>query len=98
VMAAVAADTPELHGLDRAALTRAARENLERKGLVTAVRELAAPMTDPKARLLAVRCCARVLAADGVVAGAELEVIGQLRRSFGYSVDEIEEILTGLRR
>lgn len=98
VMSAIVNDTPELHALDRGALTRAARGALDRQGLVGAVRELAAPIADPGARLLAVRCCARVLAADGVVAGAELEVMGELRRCFRYTVEEIEEILTAQRR
>ena len=94
-MAEIVTDTPELQYLgDRAALTRSARGLVERKGLIAAVREVAMPIIEPAARLLAVRCCARVLAADGVVAGAELEVMGQLRRCFGYTVEDIEEILT----
>jgi hypothetical protein len=94
VMAEIVTDTPELHDLgERAALTRAARGLLESKGLIAAVREVAMPIVEPDARLLAVRCCARVLAADGVVAGAELEVMGQLRRCFGYTVEDIEDIL-----
>ena len=94
-IAGIIRDTDELQDVgDRAALARAARALLERKGLIAAVREVATPIAAADARLLAVRCCARVLAADGVVAGAELEVMGQLRRCFGYSVEEIEEIIT----
>ena len=95
VMAGIVNDTAALQELgDRAALTRAARGLLERKGLSAAVRDLATPISAANSRLLAIRCCARVLAADGVVADAELEVMGQLRLCFGYTVEEIETIIS----
>ena len=86
-IAAIVGDTPDLQRLpDRGGLARAARELLDAKGLAAAVREVAAPIAGDDARKLAVRCCTRVLAADGVVARAELELIGQLRRAFGYTL------------
>jgi hypothetical protein len=86
-------ETPELSELkDREGLALAARRLLKQKGLIGAVQELAIPISQ-EMRELAFTCCGRILAADGVVAGPELEVIGQLRRTFGYSLFEIERVV-----
>ena len=98
VAARLVRETAELQALsDRGQLSKDARELLKRKGLIGAVQELAVAIGDARSRELAVVCCARVLAADGVVAGPELEVMGQLRRSMGYSVEELEHIIASSR-
>ena len=99
VMASIVQQTADLQGLsDRAGLARAARVLLDQNGLAAAVGEIAGPIVDPGFRELAVQCCARVLAADGAVATSELDLMTALRRSFGYTVEEIERILTVRRR
>jgi hypothetical protein len=94
-MSRLLSHTPELHAVrNQKKLARAARDLLERRGLIGAVQELAIPIA-AELHPLTVACCARVLAADGVVAGAELEIMGQLRRTFGYALHDIEELIAG---
>lgn len=91
-------EIPELHEVKgRNRLARAAGRLLRRRGLIGAVQELAIPIA-PALHRVAIECCAQVLAADGVIAGPELEVMGQLRRTFGLSAGEVERVIAASAR
>lgn len=92
-------ELPELQGLDdRAALSKAAREKLEKLGVRGSVAEIAAGISDEPSRRIALQCCARVLAADGRLAHQEFAVISELRKAFSLDVSAVEQIIGQLKK
>jgi tellurite resistance protein len=77
-------------------IARGIRARIEEKGLDASLREAAAAISDDD-RELAFRFCAKVLNADGRLAGEEADVLATLQELFGLSGDEVKVLLRDLQ-
>jgi uncharacterized tellurite resistance protein B-like protein len=77
---------------DRSAIAREVRERVAAKGVDAALREAAAAVA-PEDREAAFRFCARVVDADGEMAGEDAEVLGTLQEIFGLSGDDVVRLI-----
>jgi cysteine sulfinate desulfinase/cysteine desulfurase-like protein len=80
------------HGPQATAATRA---RLAEVGLDRAVRELAHKVRERSHRELALRCCGRVVSADGKLVAEEARVLGLLREAFLINPEELRRMLVG---
>ena len=88
-------DVPELAALeDRRGLGDAAKRTLDELGLDAAVAQIAEPLRAREDQELAFTCCVRILEADGVIAPEEFRVLRILRRLFGFTQDEVNELIS----
>jgi hypothetical protein len=85
---------PRLVGVqDPAGIGRAVRARLAEAGLEDALREVAEPIEDRSDRELAFQLCAKVVRADGDIAGEEAGVLGDLQILFGFTNEEVKRLL-----
>ncbi|HYS10501.1 MAG TPA: TerB family tellurite resistance protein [Myxococcales bacterium] len=77
---------------NRSAIAREVRERVAAKGADAALREAAAAVA-PEDREAAFRLCARVVGADGEMAGEDAEVLGTLQEIFGLSGDDVVRLI-----
>ena len=92
---AVMAEMPELAALyDKRGLADAAKRALDELGLDAAVAQIAEPLRTREDQELAFVCCIRMLEADGVIAPEEFRVLRILRRLFGFSVDDVNRMMS----
>ena len=74
-----------------AALRLVRRLSLELQGRVPIAAE---PLGTREDQELAFVCCVRMLEADGIIAPEEFRVLRILRRLFGFSVDEVNRMMS----
>ena len=92
---AILAEVPELAALnDKRGLADAAKRALDELGLDAAVAQIAEPLRTRQDQELAFLCCVRMLEADGVIAPEEFRVLRILRRLFGFSLGEVNRIMS----
>ena len=92
---AIMAEVPELAALyDKRGLADAAKRALDELGLDAAVAQIAEPLGTREDQELAFVCCVRMLEADGIIAPEEFRVLRILRRLFGFSVDEVNRMMS----
>jgi hypothetical protein len=92
---AVMAEVPELAALyDKRGLADAAKRALDELGLDAAVAQIAEPLRTREDQELAFVCCVRMLEADGVIAPEEFRVLRILRRLWGFSVHDVNRMMS----
>jgi len=92
---AILAEVPELAALyDKRGLADAAKRALDELGLDAAVAQIAEPLRTRQDQELAFLCCVRMLEAHGVIAPEEFRVLRILRRLFGFSLGEVNRIMS----
>src|SRR6266853_2648718 len=92
---AILGEVPDLAALnDKRGLADAAKRALDELGLDAAVAQIAGPLQTREDHELAFLCCVRMLEADGVIAPEEFRVLRILLRLFGFSLDEVNRIMS----
>lgn len=93
----VAADPAFARLGNKAEISRDIQSRIAEKGLEAALREAAAAIAQGD-REFAFHCCARVVSADGEMAGEDAEVLGTLQEVFGLSGDAVKRLIVDRNR
>ncbi len=88
----VAADEALSRIGNRSEIARAVKDRITAKGIDAVLREIA-PAIAPEDRELAFRLCAKVVNADGEMAGEDADVLGTLQELFGLPAAAVTRLI-----